>query len=168
VYGRPRPKNIDRFNEKCNMVTRPDKAFKSICDLMAFRVEVPVDEITDVTNYITDVFSKNGGITSLKTKNSTIIQSIYGYLPNIGIMEFQVGHAFACYTFAVDSKIRHNKQYNLPCDIVDLCTDEFFQNIQEKILGMNPNYNIYDNLNKIYGNKPIPSELLEILATIND
>ena len=160
-----------------------DINFKVNSDFSAFRINTGVNNITakleDLENYFKDIdglyFLRNSIVKNennfylLRNSNDTttkykdIVVYSYGYHPKYKyIMEFQVGHPFASYVFARDSYLRDNKN----SDLVDLWDNNFYGKVKDKLIGINTEVNLLDELIKLYNGKTIETELYELIEQI--
>ena len=164
IYGRTAPKNLERVKQKMEMV-RPGRYFKSIWDTMAFRIVVnDIKRMDDAIKVIKQVCETNNGMFYISSQNpDDIVAFGYGYIPDLGhIMEFQFGHEFAFYTFARDSYMRSNPDN----EMIDLWKNCFYTNTKKKILDQGYNFSPMDEIKKLYGDKPIEPELVDILSKL--
>jgi hypothetical protein len=143
----PRPiKTMNRINIK-SQGTRDDVPFKVNSDLCA--VQIPTYDIYNIKHIMKDIrhiVLEEGGLfhirNSIEDTNGNmqdIIQYAFAYLPSIGyIIEIQVGHPFAMYTFKVDSIIRDKRlEGSSTSDIVDLWDNGFYSFVKSVILNNN-------------------------------
>lgn len=150
---------------------RDQQYFKVVSDFIAFRVSCEVAQIDKVVKSISDITSENGGSIWLKGSFRDkmyidIVQYIYTYVPQIGyVIEFQVGHPFAAYTFKVDSAIRDNPN----CGFVDLWKDNVYGIVKAFLLAQ-ANHTVvggmkYEALDAVHTlfNGNVPDELKKII-----
>lgn len=125
---RPR-KNWLRFMDKRNSSIR---RFGPISDLIGFRIQSEVMDIESIVAQILKITSDHNGLAVVKNSISKdIVQFVYVYIPSIEyIIEFQVGHPFAFFTFTVDSHLRDH-----PKSMVDLWENDFYSRVRAFILG---------------------------------
>lgn len=142
VVARPL-KSMSRITVKAQG-TRPDVPFKVNSDLCAIRVPTyNVSLIKPIMNELQKrVASFNGefyirnNIEDSEGNCTDIIQYAFAYIPIIGyIVEIQVGHPFAMYTFTVDSIIRDKRLQKEPLDgLVDFWDNDFYTYVKSAIL----------------------------------
>lgn len=147
--------------------------FKSCSDLSACRVTASnLTMMRILIHHIEDVTIAHGGKFHIRKPSFwndrqyvDIVQYVYVYLPQLGhIVEMQIGHPFALYTFKADSCIRDGG------DVVDLWADGFYTMMKQHMLeGFNgtPYTNTFeqcmDVCNRIHnGNTPLT--LLDMLV----
>ena len=140
-----------------------NKDFKVNCDFLAFRIGV--DDPCNIQSVVDTVVSKttdHKGWCFVRNNEygPDIVRYVYAYIPSIGyMMEFQIGHPFAGYTFKQDSLIRdgHN--------VVDLWDNNFYVRMKDCILGkVTQEFDVSNELKKLYGEKEVPFELKRILS----
>lgn len=161
-------KHMDRVKEK--IATHP-VPFKAICDFIAFRVPCEVAYIPMAVQQIVDTTVAAGGAVTTKTPpKPDIVQYVYAYHQHIGhVIEFQVGHPFAAYTFKIDSILRDNPKSN----VIDLWKNGVYERVRQYILNKSNGVVIsgekHDAWTAVYdlhsGN--IPTELRKILNDID-
>lgn len=155
--------------------------FKAVSDLIAFRVHC--DDLSDIQShldYIATVTSQQpGGVLWFKGSYKTaegvytdIVQYVYVYIPAAGyIVEFQVGHPFAAYTFTNDSALRDDPN----CGAVDMWRDGVYVTVKRRILelanGVKPlttcKYDMWCAVSDIHPTHEIPESLKRILSSID-
>jgi len=145
-------KKIERTNKKLS--------FKKNCDCVAFRIPSKISELEKHLEILCQTITENNGQYIVRTnKNPDIVIFVYGYFPNGYVIEFQIAHPFAIWTFTQDSLIRDLREQNqseiLPIDIWD---NDNYTNIKNHILGIKE-YDYMTELNKLYNNS-IPEELI--------
>ncbi len=137
LYCRP-IKTLTRVQQKLAN-TKPEAAFKANSDLAAFRVNVPINEISKVGSKLKDIVDRYNGyifernsITDPVTGELTDIVTYYFvYIPDYKyIMEFQVGHEFAAYVFTRDSMLRDNPN----CGVANFWANDFYNHVKAAIL----------------------------------
>lgn len=154
-------KLMSRITEKIEEQSgRYAGSFKVICDLIAFRIKInKIQEIQKAIDYFIQrcqyIFVRDPG-------TQDIVKYVYVYLENIGMVEIQIGHPFAIYTFTVDSQLRDDPSL----DLVDLWQNDFYVNTKKKILDPSFDYDVMSNLQNLYDNKTIPQQLLDIISVI--
>ena len=94
-------KHIDRIIEKSEKYC----AFKTINDIIGYRISSTAEKISSKCKVIDKYISKKNGISNNNNIYSDIIKTFYSYIPNIGIVEFQVGHPFAFYANDICSSV---------------------------------------------------------------
>ena len=153
-------KKINRIHDKIKNI-KNDIYFKVNSDFIGFRIKCAIHDIYKIINKLETnfnfFFERNKII--IGNKFTDIITYCYAYDYNTKyIIELQIGHPFGMYVFARDSYIRDNPNSNC----IDLWNNNFYVNVRKKILE-NTDYNIYDNLQKIYGDCEIEQDLLNVL-----
>jgi hypothetical protein len=153
-------KKIERINKKINKI-KSDNNFKINSDFIGIRIKCNITNIykliAKLKNNFDLFFERNSILSDGIYKD--IITYCYAYDSNTKyLIEFQIGHPFAMYVFTRDSYIRDNPNTN----IIDLWSNNFYLNVVNKIIHKF-DYDILDNLNKIYNNKNIEQDLLDIL-----
>ncbi len=178
-----RPKLFDRIVKKTSEIGERDGAFfKAVSDFIAFRVNCQVPEIMSICQTLDrELTVKHGAFGVFKGrcvsdngKLTDIVQYYYGYVPSIGhLVEFQVGHELAAYTFTVDSALRDNPK----CGEVDLWTNGVYNMLKTRLLekanSIPPDqystskYDLYDKTWSLFTppNEP-PDQLKRILDDI--
>lgn len=131
------PKKMERINVKKNQVNQ--MWFKVVSDFLAFRINTNVTTIpSTIIDVQTQLFNNdrsarfyNKGSCYNDNKYTDIVQYFYAYMPVIGhVVEFQVGHELAAYTFKIDSALRDDPE----CKEVDLWTDGVYGILKNRIL----------------------------------
>lgn len=178
------PKLDNMITRNCKSITRVEKKmteqkpgrenyFKVVADFIAVRIHCNVDQIANKIDYIRKIVSLDGG--EIHIRGSTlkqpygsfincgfvdITQYVYVYLVQIGyVIEFQIGHEFASYTFAIDSAIRDDPD----CGKVDLWNDNLYDDVKTYILNSsNAKRNILIKATNIHPNS-VPRDLIDIL-----
>lgn len=180
LNGISRPlKTMKRINIK-SQGTRDDVPFKVNSDLCA--VQFPTYNIQNIKNIMTDIrervidkegiFHIRNSIENVDGTLNDIIQYAFAYVPSIGyVIEIQVGHPFAMYTFKIDSIIRDKRLDGIPLDgIVDLWDNGFYSFVKSVILNTNTFTNItMDDFTNVYPLKESiknDTELISILSKI--
>jgi hypothetical protein len=154
---RPIAKKMRRIDVKKSYVNWEGGNFKIVSDLMASRIHVSVDKIKETIDNIQKiVLDNNGQINIRNMDDNDICQYIYIYLPTIGIMEIQIGHPFAFYTFGINSRIREGET-----DLFKL-SKQFNGNMKSKINGKNNDFDALAQLKSEFGDREIPTELLDL------
>lgn len=159
-------KHMNRVTQKAETHPVP---FKVICDFIAFRVPCEVAYIpTAVQQILTSV-----PCDASTTKHSPIpdiVQYVYVYQIAIGhVIEFQVGHPFAAYTFKIDSRLRDDPA----CGEIDLWKDGVYLRVRKYILNKSNGIVIsgekHDVWDAVYGlhSGNIPVELRNIMNDID-
>ena len=131
VLSRP-VKTMERIKIK-SQGTRDDVPFKVNSDLCA--IQIPTYDVYKIKHIMKDIRQ----IVSIEDTNGVmldIIQYAFAYIPSIGYMiEIQVGHPFAMYTFKIDSIIRDKRLAGGSTDgIVDLWDNGFYNFVKSVIL----------------------------------
>jgi hypothetical protein len=169
-------KTMKRLLKKASIV-RQGVPFKVNSDLCAVQlVTKDIHSIKSVMQTIEANVGKAGGLffirNSIEDDKGTlqdIIQYAFAYIPSIGyIVEIQVGHPFAMYTFKRDSIIRDMRDANESTqNIVDLWDNNLYSLIKAKIL--EPAEGDTINILSLWQSdkEPLPMELREILSSIN-
>jgi hypothetical protein len=180
VYGTSRPlKTMKRIKIKAQ-TERADVPFKVNSDLCAVRF--PTYDIYRIKHIMKELRQRvidEEGIfvvrNSIEDDNGVmkdIIQYAFAYVPSIGyIIEIQVGHPFAMYTFTVDSKIRDMRLEGKPVDdIVDLWDNGFYDFVKLSIMNYSACAKItIDDFIKVYPMKEDlrkDTQLMSILQKI--
>jgi len=173
------PKTLKRVRTKLSEIEQHDSVyFRAVVDFIAFRVPCQVDQIAGkcnaIWNYCDDGEQKGsvafkGTVWDLNRHQYVdIVQYCYAYLPSLGhIVEFQIGHPFASYTFAVDSALRDNPN----CGLVDLWQGGVYQQVRSYILDSANNIphpsgakdEIWQALCSLHPNGELPHELSNIM-----
>lgn len=142
--------------------TQADISFKVNSDFCAFRIPSEPNNIKNVVEKIQEITIKNNGIFFIRNsienngQINDIVQYVFVYIPEFKyIIEFQIGHCFAFYTFTQDSLIRDLKSENKPInDCIDLWfheentpwTDCFYMKMKNKILNFDSDFDVgFDN-----------------------
>lgn len=150
--SRERPKNCNRLLKK--LADQEDNVkkgwtpryFAAFNDLLAFSIPLTdlKKDLSKVVSHLTSTTNGAGGCVELrKDKNSEmqsiqdgkytdIVQFVYVYLPEIGIVEFQLLHPFARYTFTRNSELRENPA--LKAEMPSLFTDKFYDLVKRFLL----------------------------------
>lgn len=170
-------KTMERIAVK-SQATRPDVPFKVNSDLCALRFETyDVTEIKHIMEVLRQTVEKEQGFfyirNSIEDENGNlndIVQYAFAFIPHIGyIVELQVGHPFAVYTFTVDSIIRDKRLAGASVDgIVDLWDNGFYSYVKSLILNKHIPFNIED-VTEVYPTKSEivnDAQLMNILDTI--
>lgn len=178
--GESRPlKTMKRINVK-SQGTRDDVPFKVNSDLCAVRFPTyDINKIAKLMNEIRQrvidqegIFRIRNSITDADNNINDIIQYAFAYVPSIGyVIEIQVGHPFAMYTFKVDSVIRDKRIDGESLDgIVDLWDNGFYSFVKSIILNKKNCMNItIEDFIKVYPTKEYiknDNELMKILSKI--
>jgi len=165
VFEQRARKTVDRIKQK-NQREKAGASFRANSDIIAFRVKTDVVNIQKCLDRIKNFFTDDQGMFTVKPLykgNPDIIRCCFGYSHKYKyIVEFQVGHPFAQYTFARDSYIRDNITH----DKVDLWGNNFYSHVQQKLLGQNPTMDVMGELMVLYGERQIEQELSEILEKL--
>jgi len=179
VMTRPM-KTMDRIKIK-SQGTRDDVPFKVNSDLCA--IQIPTYDIYKIKNIMKDIrqivmeetglFHIRNSIEDTNGNIQDIIQYAFAYIPSIGyIIEIQVGHPFAMYTFKVDSKIRDLRLAGGSTDgIVDLWDNGFYDFVKSSILNVSicrkmtidDFINVYPTKDEIRNDKELMTILQKIL-----
>jgi hypothetical protein len=170
-------KTMERIVVK-SQATRPDVPFKVNSDLCALRFETyDVTEIKHIMEVLRKKVEEEQGVFYIRNsiedgegKLTDIIQYAFAFIPHIGyVVELQVGHPFAVYTFTVDSIIRDKRLAGASVDgIVDLWDNGFYGYVKSLILNKQTPFSIADVTN-IYPTKSEmvnDAQLMNILNTI--
>jgi hypothetical protein len=171
-------KTMKRITIKAS-ATRPDVPFKVNSDLVGFRF--PLNDIKDIKRVMNTlrerVTAEEGGVFFIRNSIeddtgvlTDIIQYAFAYIPQLGyVVEIQVGHPFAMYTFSVDSLIRDKRLLGESTeDIVDLWDDDFYSFVKELVLKHSHSITMSDVLAKWPGKDgQVPDqELTDILVDV--
>jgi hypothetical protein len=172
-------KTIERIREKLKKTTQ-DINFKANSDFLGLRVNVEVNDIPNKINDFVKYVEMSGGFcfernpiiksesdpndyyflrnpNDSNSKYKDIVAYVYAYIPEYEyIIEYQIGHKFAFYTFTRDSYLRDNPTN--PLGLVDLWTNNFYTNVKNYILGINLTVNLLEELDKLYKSKSKPTE----------
>jgi hypothetical protein len=162
--GRP-CKNMDRIRVK---LTTAINKFKVVSDHIAFRIPCEVQGIPVVISALAAHTPADTFFTR-PSNGPDIVQYAYAYRADIGhIVEFQVGHPFAAYTFKVDSALRDNPN----CGLIDVWKDGVYNKVKDYLLARATNtvqagqlYEMLDAIHNLYGQAGPPEELKLILST---
>lgn len=180
LNGESRPlKTMKRINIK-SQGTRDDVPFKVNSDLCAVRF--PTYDIKNIKNIIEEIrqrvideegiFQIRNSIEDADSNLIDIIQYAFAYVPSIGyIIEIQVGHPFAMYTFKVDSVIRDKRINGESLDgIVDLWDNGFYSFVKSIVLNkknlMKITIDDFINIYPTKENMKNDNELMSILSKI--
>jgi len=178
-------KSIERVQKKMTeQIQNKENYFKVISDFLAVRIHCEVNEIKNKIDYIKEIVNLHNGYFHIRgsseerpygfflsdSKYTDIVQYMYVYLKEIGyVIEFQIGHEFASYTFTINSTLRDNPK----CGLINLWSEDFYDDVKKFIL--NKTNNIEGNIimsdilikaNKIHQNNilnKVPNDLLVIL-----
>lgn len=172
---RKQQSRIDKKNLEVS--NRGGEFFKVVSDFIAFRVPCEVGEIEKVVAKVIEKTIQNNGtfwikgswVSTSDTNAQTftdIVQYVYTYIPQIGyVVELQIGHPFAAYTFKVDSAIRDNPA----CGLTDLWKDNVYGKVKQHLLDVanktpifGGKYDAMDAVFTSHGGK-VPDELKSIL-----
>jgi hypothetical protein len=177
VIIRP-PKKMSRLFVKITEVeARGGEYFKVVCDLIACRIFCRVDQIPERVQQIRKIVDTFEGLTYVRGENASgyssmqdgkmidITQYIYVYIEEIGYpLEMQIGHEFAAYTFAIDSRIRDGEK-----GLVDLwsggCYDKvkkYLLNHANKVLQPGAYYDLMDSIWGLHKGE-LPADLRGII-----
>ena len=178
LNGESRPlKTMTRINIK-SQGTRDDVPFKVNSDLCAVRFPTyDINKINKIMNEIRQRVIDEQGIfqirNSIEDDNNNIIDIIhyaFAYVPSIGyIIEIQVGHPFAMYTFKVDSVIRDKRINGESLDgIVDLWDNGFYNFVKSIILNkINLMKITIDDFIRVYPSKEDIKQDNELMNILN-
>lgn len=169
AMSRPR-KNFERFMVKRQRTTNGGN-FKAISDFIGFRIWCQVSEITTITTMINEIATANDGLFVVRNpifidgKYTDIIDFVYVYVPSIRyVIEFQIGHPFAAYTFKIDSYLRDNPDGST----ISLWTDGYYEYVRDYILAKsnqteisNTKDDLVQRTQMLFGDQ-IPTELVTI------
>lgn len=181
IIARP-AKKMERIIIK-KQYNKPDIHFKVNSDFSAFRINTKINDITNKLDDLENYFKNINGLFFLRnpiikdnndfyllknyddfnSKYKDIVVYAFAYHPKYKyIMEFQVGHEFASYVFTRDSYLRDHKN----TELIDLWKNNFYEKVKNKILGVNTEINLLDELNNLYDGKSIEPELYKIIEKI--
>jgi hypothetical protein len=181
VYGTSRPlKTMKRIKIK-SQTERADVPFKVNSDLCAVRF--PTYDIYRIKHIMKElrqrVIDEEGTFVvrnSIEDDNGVmtdIIQYAFAYVPSVGyVIEIQVGHLFAMYTFTVDSRIRDMRLEGKSVDnIVDLWDNGFYDFVKLSIMNysacakmtIDDFINVYPKKEALRDDKELMSILQKIL-----
>ena len=176
LHGVSRPlKTMKRVNIK-SQSTREDVPFKVNSDLCA--VQFRTYDINSIKHIMTKlqqrvideegIFQIRNSIEDANNNFTDIIQYAFAYVPSIGyIIEIQVGHTFAMYTFKVDSSIRDKRIEGSSLEgIVDLWDNGFYGFVKSVILSIEMNITMDDFIN-VYPLKEDIKNDVELMKIIN-
>lgn len=181
---RPGPKSIDRVNQKIAEERVKQRFFRPLSDWIAFRIHHnSLLEIKATIGKIQRIVAEHQGYMWIRGQSEAcpygshwdgksfqdITQYGYVFLPEVGyLIELQIGHPFASFTFARDSLLRDNPQ----CGEVDLWKDGFYNDVKQHILdlanGKEPSLSkekLVEKAQRIHGGK-IPADLETILNAL--
>lgn len=181
IVSRPM-KTMDRIKVK-SQGTRDDVPFKVNSDLCA--IQIPTYDIYKIRNIMKSIsqivmeeqgsFHIRNSIEDTNGNIQDIIQYAFVYVPSIGyIIEIQVGHPFAMYTFKVDSKIRDLRLTGGSTDgIVDLWDNGFYDFVKSSILNvsicrkmtMDDFVNVYPTKEEMKNDKELMAILHKVLVS---
>ncbi len=198
--SRERPKNYNRLVQKLADQEESIKKgwtpryFQAYNDLLAFSIPLTnlKQDLSKVVSHLTSTAQQGGGCIELRKNKNThmesiengkytdIVQFAYVYLPNIGIVEFQLLHPFARYTFTRNSELRENPA--LKAVMPNLFANKFYDLVKTFILddangcfaGDQNARNIRHQeildravaLHQSFGNGEIPQDLKDILLNL--
>lgn len=125
VTQRPRKKRLSRVAEKySDQRVGRENYFKVVSDLLAVRVVCRVTQIPSVVSHLAASVVAMGGIVHVRGESeehpfgscwggdgkfTDITQHVYVFLEEVGYpVEVKIGHAFAVYTFDLDSSCRQS------------------------------------------------------------
>jgi hypothetical protein len=168
-------KTIERTRQK-GTGTRPDVAFKVNTDLAAFRINTSVHEVSDTVKQIHDSVREHGGVSVSRNPivdsngvQTDIVDFLYVYLPSVEyLIEVQVGHPLAAYTFTQDSLLREAKNQRVEDrSLTDLweCTPDadwtqcFYIQARNLLLQDEP-VDVRALWSQFYGDRLLPVELV--------
>lgn len=171
-------KTLYRINVK-KQNNKPDINFKTNSDLCAFTINCEINDIKNVIDTLDNFTKLNNGFGYLRNdifseSNRDIIAYYFLYIPKYNyIFEFQVGHRFASYVFSRDSYLRDEP--HMRNTIVDLWQNDFYNHVKYTLLEKNDNYNnnkhylplkynIYKELNQLYGHREVETDLIYALG----
>lgn len=180
ILGESRPlKTMKRIKIKAQ-TERADVPFKVNSDLCAVRF--PTYDIYRIKHIMKElrqrvideegIFVIRNNIEDENGVMTDIIQYAFAYIPSIGyVIEIQVGHPFAMYTFTIDSKIRDMRlEGKAVDDIVDLWDNGFYDFVKSSIMNYSACAKItIDDFINVYPKKEClrgDTELMGILARI--
>lgn len=178
-------KSIKRVEKKMTeQYPTKENYFKVVADFIAVRIHCQVNQIKDKIDYIKAIVHENKGSVYIRgasddkpygffmdsdMKYKDITQYLYVYIEQIGyVIEFQIGHEFASYTFSIDSALRDNPD----CGKVDLWNQGFYDYVKTQILNK-ANIVFEDNqffllieCSNIHNHENIPNDLIDILVKV--
>ena len=138
--------------------------FKLNSDFEAFFIEI--ENVKNISKIITELkqifpvfFQRNEIIENGKVTD--IVAFCFAYDGEY-LIEFQIGHPFARYTFSRDSYMREHKNENIQ---VDLWDRGFYNHVKNVIL-KNEENRILPRLLELYSKSKIERELLDIVRNI--
>ncbi|BDA42459.1 hypothetical protein COCOBI_03-3490 [Coccomyxa sp. Obi] len=143
VTMEPRPcKRVERVAQKLKR-TGPDTAFKAHSDFLAFRINVEVSDIASTVAKISARVAAHEGYSHVRNaihdpdegRLTDIVQYMFAYVPEVGhVVELQVGHPLAAFTFARDSVLRDARSSNRSCKLQDLIEAVGPQPVDQRLL----------------------------------
>lgn len=185
-------KTLERVHQK--ITTHDGNYFKSVSDFIGFRVNCELEHIAVKLTLLRSLedcvcYVRQPQFVDEKGKYRDITQYVYLYFTDVGnalqssighVIELQIGHPFAAYTFMTDSLIRDRltriekaKEQGIILDCkpapVDLWRNNFYSNVKNYILGQANGENslakeeILEQAEVLFGSNPIPDELMTIL-----
>lgn len=169
--------------EKKKQIPSLDFAFKANSDFLAFRIPCHPHEIENIMFNIISITVENQGQSHVRGKIRNeedqlidIVQFVYVFLPQIGyIIEFQVGHPFAFYTFRLDTHLRNLRKEGVDTShMIDLWSTKdgedwqacFYIQVRNRILNPEPGQDVWRLYTERYADKTIDKDLWEILNQI--
>lgn len=131
-------KRLERIAVKRQRTTYGGR-FKAMSDLVAYRIFCKVPYIAEVIKEIAAITSQHDGVTVIRNPITTpdgiytdIVQYVFVYIPAVRfVIEFQIGHPFAAYTFSIDSHLRDHPE---DTTTVSMWTNDYYQLVQSYIL----------------------------------
>jgi hypothetical protein len=186
ITRRPSSKKMERIMIKKEK-NSDDINFETNSDFLAFRIDTEVNDIVNKLNDLENYFKDIGGLYFLrndiikedtdfyllqnsndqKSKYKDIVVFSYGYHPKYKyIMEFQTCHPFASYVLSRNSQLRDN----IDTELIDLCNNNFYGKVKDKLLKKNTHVNLFEELYLLYNynGKLIEPELYEIIKKIEN
>lgn len=194
------PELKDMITRNCKSIKRVEKKkteqypnkenyFKVVADFLAVRINCDVNQIKDKIDYVKRIVMENEGVLHIRGSSENrpygffmdqallnqdfkdITQYVYVYIEKIGyVIEFQIGHEFASYTFSSDSALRDDKN----CGQVDLWNKGFYGDVKTHILNKanNVEFNhedkgmLFIKCSDVHDHTNIPNELVDIIVRL--
>lgn len=129
ITSQRKAKSLERVKEKILERAQSGDYFKSVNDFIAFRVACDVGEIDEKLTIIEKLDNCVSCVRKCWSKD--IVQYVYLYFEDIGfIVELQIGHPLALYTFEMDSLRRVGGSQ------VDLWENDFYSTTKDYILSL--------------------------------
>jgi hypothetical protein len=133
VYA-PMPKTFERYSSKLGMTSRPDRYFKTVCDISRLRLltEDVVGSAGAICAKLQVFVTQTGGAYAVRPtwqNQPDLVQYIYVYTPGGYVCEVQVIHPFAAKVFKADSE-RRDGDMSSP----DYWANDFYSTVKSCII----------------------------------